>query len=137
MFGGCPRLPIVIAMTVALGATWGLPTSPASATQAAPYLSHIAGSLRASSPGTEGKIWWVSKDNTLPPGWLLQTPNCWGQLQCSQSPPGGAEILRRMTQLIASAHHSVDIAELYQAYGLDSEAIIDAAARACLYARRS
>jgi phosphatidylserine/phosphatidylglycerophosphate/cardiolipin synthase-like enzyme len=114
MFGGCPRLPIVIAMTVALGATWGLPTSQASATQATPYLSHIAASLRATSPGTEGKIWWVSKDNTLPPGWLLQTPNCWGQLQCSQSPPGGAEILRRMTQLIASAHHSVDIAELYQ-----------------------
>lgn len=88
--------------------------SPSGATPATPYLDNIAATLRSSSPGTEGKIWWVSKDSSLPPGWLLQTPNCWAELQCSQPPPGGAAIVQRMAHLIATARESVDIAELYQ-----------------------
>jgi phosphatidylserine/phosphatidylglycerophosphate/cardiolipin synthase-like enzyme len=88
--------------------------SPSVATPATPYLDDIAATLRASSPGTEGKIWWVSKHSSLPPGWLLQTPNCWAQLQCSQPPPGGAAILQRMAYLISTARESVDFAELYE-----------------------
>jgi phosphatidylserine/phosphatidylglycerophosphate/cardiolipin synthase-like enzyme len=94
----------------------GVPLSPsvAGASEPTPYLDAVAGNLRVASPGTEGKIWWVSHDSVLPPGWLLQTPNCWEQLQCSQPPPGGEAFLKRMVHLISTARESVDIAELYQ-----------------------
>lgn len=108
------RLRTLLAVTVVLCAACGLSPSLASATPATPYLDFVAATLRASSPGTEGKIWWVSRDSVLPPSWLLQTPNCWGQLQCSQPPPGGAKFLERMAYLISTARESVDIAELYQ-----------------------
>ena len=113
-FAAGRRAGAVIAVTVMLGAACGLSSWVADATAATPYLDSVAASLRASSPGTEGKIWWVSKDSSLPPGWLLQTPNCWGQLQCSQPPPGGNAILQRMAYLISTARESVDFAELYQ-----------------------
>jgi phosphatidylserine/phosphatidylglycerophosphate/cardiolipin synthase-like enzyme len=95
----------------------GVPLSPSVAgAQPAtpPYLDFVARTLRDSSPGTEGKIWWVSNHSVLPPSWLLQTPNCWEQLQCSQPPPGGEAFVKRMAHLISTARESVDIAELYQ-----------------------
>ena len=88
-------------------------SSPPSAA-ATPYLDFVAATLHASSPGTEGKIWWVSRDSVLPPGWLLQTPDCWGVLRCSEPPAGGAKFLERMAYLISTARESVDVAELYQ-----------------------
>ncbi len=108
------RLVSALAVTTGLYVGCGLAPSLARAAPPTPYLGYVAANLRASSPGTEGKIWWVSRDSALPAGWLLQTPNCWGQVQCGQPPPGGASILQRMASLIASARESVDIAELYQ-----------------------
>jgi phosphatidylserine/phosphatidylglycerophosphate/cardiolipin synthase-like enzyme len=113
-FAARRRLRTLIAVMVVLGATCGLSPSLAGATEATPYLDWVAATLRASSPGTEGKIWWVSKDSVLPPGWLLQTPNCWEQLECSKPPPGGAAIVQRMVDLISTARESVDFAELYE-----------------------
>jgi phosphatidylserine/phosphatidylglycerophosphate/cardiolipin synthase-like enzyme len=103
----------VIAVTVVL-VVCGLLPSVAGASATPPYLDFVARTLRDDSPGTEGKIWWVSNNSVLPPGWLLQTPNCWAELQCSQPPPGGAKILERMAHLISTARESVDFAELYQ-----------------------
>jgi hypothetical protein len=78
-----------------------------------PYLDHVAKELEARAPGTKGKVWWISQRNTLPPGWLLQTPNCWGFLACSQPPPGANAFLRRVTEMIAGAQVSVDFSGLY------------------------
>ena len=54
----------------------------------------------------------MTQGNELPSGWLLQTLNCWGQSQCTEPPPGQKQILERMTELIARAKVSVDIADL-------------------------
>ncbi len=54
----------------------------------------------------------MTHGNELPSGWLLQTLNCWGQSQCTEPPPGQKQILERMTELIARAKVSVDIADL-------------------------
>jgi phosphatidylserine/phosphatidylglycerophosphate/cardiolipin synthase-like enzyme len=104
----------VITVTVVLWVVCGLLPSVAGASATPPYLDFVARTLRDASPGTEGKIWWVSNHSVLPRGWLLQTPNCWEELQCSQPPPGGAKILERMAHLISTARESVDFAELYQ-----------------------
>ena len=54
----------------------------------------------------------MTQGNELPSGWLLQTLNCWGQSQCSEPPPGQKKILDRITELVARAKVSVDIADL-------------------------
>jgi phosphatidylserine/phosphatidylglycerophosphate/cardiolipin synthase-like enzyme len=115
------RIRMLVAAAVVLGTTWALlgttwvlPPSQARQTSTRPYLDYIERTLMIDTPRTESRIWWTSFENILPPGWLLQTLNCWGQVQCSQPPPGGAAILQRMVQLIATARRSVDIAELYQ-----------------------
>lgn len=108
------RIRIFIAVILVIGVALTVAPSRAGAVAPSPYLDQVAATLRADSPGTEGKIWWISRDSSLPPGWLLQTPNCWSAPQCSQPPPGGAAILKRMTELVAGARLSVDIAELYQ-----------------------
>ncbi len=115
------RTPSAVAVAVAVvrSAACGVWPAPAGATAATPYLDYVARALRANSPGTEGKVWWLSRDSALPPGWLLQTPNCWSHAECSQPPPGGAVILQRMAYLISTARASVDIAELYQLSATD------------------
>ncbi len=79
----------------------------------APYLNTIANYLRMRAPGTENRIWWFSQGNTLPPGWLLQTPDCWGVTKCANPPAGGRRFLQTVSTMIAGAKRSVDIAELY------------------------
>ena len=59
-FAARRRLRTLIAVMVVLGATCGLSPAVAGASAATPYLDFVAVTLRASSPGTEGKIWWVS-----------------------------------------------------------------------------
>jgi phosphatidylserine/phosphatidylglycerophosphate/cardiolipin synthase-like enzyme len=85
----------------------------------ADYLGHIRDVLRKRSPGTEGEVWWLRHGNVLPgpsagvpQGWLLQTPNCWGQTECTQPPPGGRAFLTKLEQMVAFAKKSVDIADL-------------------------
>jgi phosphatidylserine/phosphatidylglycerophosphate/cardiolipin synthase-like enzyme len=81
---------------------------------ATPHIDAVAHELNHRSPGTEGKVWWISHGNSLPGDWLLQTPNCWGQLQCGTDlPPGAGPILSRITQMVAGAQRSVDFAGLW------------------------
>ena len=77
------------------------------------HLDAVATALRQRAPGTEGKVWWISRGNSLPAGWLLQTPNCWGRLSCSVPPPGGVQFLQRITELISQARASIDLAGLF------------------------
>src|SRR5262245_48994307 len=88
-----------------------------------PHLEYIRDVLRARSPGTETNVWWLRRGNVLPEppafkvSWLLQTVNCWGQLECSKPPPGGKTFLEKVTDLAAVARKSVDIAHLHQLGG--------------------
>jgi phosphatidylserine/phosphatidylglycerophosphate/cardiolipin synthase-like enzyme len=95
---------------VAAVVLWAAPAALAAPT---PYLDAVAAQLRARAPGTENRIWWISQGNTLPQGWLLQTPDCWGNVTCGQPPPGGQRFLNATTGMIANAKRSVDIADLY------------------------
>jgi phosphatidylserine/phosphatidylglycerophosphate/cardiolipin synthase-like enzyme len=76
------------------------------------HLTSIAKTLRDRSPGTEGKVWWMTDGNQFPSDWLLQTPDCWGKSDCGQPPPGQKRILEKMKDMIASAKHGVDLTEL-------------------------
>jgi phosphatidylserine/phosphatidylglycerophosphate/cardiolipin synthase-like enzyme len=96
------------ALTVAAG--------PARATDlpATPHIDAVSHALDERNPGTQGKVWWLSRHNTLPPNWLLQTPDCWGEPTCGEGlPPGAAPILKRITQMISGARRSVDISGLW------------------------
>src|SRR3979411_2457060 len=103
-FGGLFASALVVVMV------WALPVGTASADPATPYLDDIARVLNQRSPGTQGKVWWLSKGNVIPapsapsPGWLLQTVDCWGKPACgSQPPPGGKAFLKKMEEMIATA----------------------------------
>jgi phosphatidylserine/phosphatidylglycerophosphate/cardiolipin synthase-like enzyme len=101
-----------------------VPTAASAAST--PYLNRVAATLRQRSPGTEGKLWWISRGNTLPTGWLLQTPDCWGQLACLEPPPGGEVFLSRITDVVSRARVSVDFAGLFPPpMGLFREAIVE------------
>lgn len=112
---------LVLAAMAGLLASQTLARRPAQqsvrASAATPYLDAVANTLRDRSPGTEGRAWWLSTENELPSDWLLQTPDCWGQSECSVPPPGGNRVLGRMREMIASARKFVDIAELYEQGG--------------------
>lgn len=110
-----------MALIFAVVGLWALPSVAFGA--GTPYLDAIAHDLNNRLPGTQNETWWFTRGNELrtpeksrfTPGWLLQTPNCWGQPRCS--PNMGQEVfLGRTTEAIASAHKSVDIAELYQQF---------------------
>jgi phosphatidylserine/phosphatidylglycerophosphate/cardiolipin synthase-like enzyme len=109
---------LTLAAVVVVG--WTLPVGATSADPATPYLDQIARVLNQRSPGTQGKVWWLSKGNELPqpsagsPGWLLQTVDCWGKSACGKPPPGGVSFVRKIEEMVAIARKSVDIAGLYQ-----------------------
>ena len=97
-----------------LGAACGLSSWVADATAATPYLDSVAASLRASSPGTEGKIWWVSEGQQPTAGLAAPDPELLGAVEMQPAAAGGNAILQRMAYLISTARESVDFAELYQ-----------------------
>jgi phosphatidylserine/phosphatidylglycerophosphate/cardiolipin synthase-like enzyme len=101
---------VVVAAAIAASSLCAPAGALASST---PHLDYVARYLRARAPGTEGKVWWISYGNTLPAGWLLQTPNCWGRLTCGVPPPGGDVFLQRITALVSNARVSVDFAGLF------------------------
>ena len=109
----------LLSLAAVLIGAYALPVAAAQADPPTPYLDQIVAELKDRSPGTEGKVWWLSKGNELPqptassPGWLLQSVDCWGKPSCGQPPPGGVSFLRKMDELIAVARKSIDIAELY------------------------
>jgi phosphatidylserine/phosphatidylglycerophosphate/cardiolipin synthase-like enzyme len=110
----------------------------ATALPATPHIDAVSHALDERNPGTQGKVWWMSRRNTLPANWLLQTPNCWGQTTCGQGlPPGAAPILSRMTQMIAGARRSVDITGLWPPPdGRFRDAIVDGLRQAVAAGRK-
>jgi hypothetical protein len=84
-------------------------------TSCTPHIDAVAGALRDRNPDTEGKVWGISQGNTLPAGWLLQTPNCWGKANCGKGPlpPSAKAITDRITQMISGAQKSVDFSGLW------------------------
>ena len=80
-----------------------------------PHIDAVASALGDRNPGTQGKVWWLSKNNTLPADWLLQTPLCWGEGGCGSGPlpPSAKPMLSRITDMIAGAQKSVDFSGLW------------------------
>lgn len=91
-------------------------------------LDQVVAALRRVSPQTEGTVWQDTAGNALPGDideWFLQTPRCWGSVDCSD-PVGTEELLRQLSDLIASAEVSVDITTLFPyADGGWLDAIVD------------
>lgn len=113
----------VVSAAIAVGAL-GLPAGAGASST--PHLDYVAVALRHHAPGTEGKVWRITHGNTLPANWLLQTPNCWGELNCGQPPPGGRVFLDRITQMLSGAQISVDFAGLFPPpNGLFRQAIVN------------
>ncbi len=106
-----PMLRVMAAMLAA--SVFAAASAGVAAARATPHLDAVASALNHRAPGTEDKVWWMTRGNTLPAGWLLQTPNCWGGLSCSVPPPGGAAFLKRIAELISRARVSVDFAGLF------------------------
>ncbi|MEV4924254.1 phospholipase D-like domain-containing protein [Streptomyces roseoverticillatus] len=95
-----------------------LPATPASAdSSGTPHLDAVEQALRQVSPGLEGHVWERTAGNALdapagdPAGWLLQTPGCWGDANCTER-PGTKRLLARMTENISKATRTVDISTL-------------------------
>lgn len=95
-----------------------LPAAPAFADgSATPHLDSIEQTLRQVSPGLEGTVWERTDGNKLdasdgdPAGWLLQTPECWGDASCADR-PGTKRLLAKMTENISKAKRTVDISTL-------------------------
>ncbi|KJK57826.1 phospholipase D-like domain-containing protein [Saccharothrix sp. ST-888] len=84
---------------------------------ATPHLDSVEEALRQVSPGLEGSVWQRTSGNALdapagdPGGWLLQTPGCWGDANCTDR-PGTRALLAKMTENIAGATRTVDISTL-------------------------
>lgn len=82
-----------------------------------PHLDAVEQMLRQVSPGLEGTVWQRTSGNSLdapaddPAGWLLQTPNCWGDPTCADR-VGTDKLLAKMTANIAAATRTVDISTL-------------------------
>ncbi|MFB7666991.1 phospholipase [Kitasatospora sp. NPDC056138] len=93
------------------------PASGTAARTATPHLDSVEGTLRQVSPGLEGSVWQRTSGNALdapagdPGGWLLQTPGCWGDANCTDR-PGTRALLAKMTENIAGATRTVDISTL-------------------------
>ncbi|MFD7587417.1 phospholipase [Kitasatospora sp. NPDC059811] len=94
-----------------------IPAPAAPAATDTPHLDAVEQTLRQVSPGLEGTVWQRTGGNNLdapagdPAGWLLQTPNCWGDPNCTDR-TGSEKLLAKMTANIAGATRTVDISTL-------------------------
>jgi phosphatidylserine/phosphatidylglycerophosphate/cardiolipin synthase-like enzyme len=106
---------------------------------ATPHLDAVASALRERNPDTEGKIWGLSADNSLPGTWLLQTPDCWSPTGCGDGPqpPSAKPITERMTQIVAGAQKSVTLSGLWPPPdGIIRQAIVDGLKQAVAAGRK-
>ena len=82
-----------------------------------PLLEQLRAQLAKSDPGGAyaGITYDLTQGNTLPPDWIVQTPNAWG-LKANALPKGHSEWLAQLVHdLIASARQRVDISLLQPA----------------------
>jgi phosphatidylserine/phosphatidylglycerophosphate/cardiolipin synthase-like enzyme len=107
---------VFVAMLAALPAAFAIadePPAERAAASTAPHLDAVEQALRGVSPGLEGSVWQRTSGNSLDaqPGWLLQTPGCWGDATCADR-PGTQRLLATITANISQATRTVDISTL-------------------------
>ena len=80
-----------------------------------PHIDQVAAYLNKRSPGTQGKLWWITTGNTLPQNWLLQTPNCWGHSGACDNgnKPGYDLMFDTIQRMVGEARSFVDITSLW------------------------
>ncbi len=96
-----------------------------------PHLDAVEAQLRNLAPGSEGIVWErtlgnnISGNGTNGGGWLLQSPDCWGDADCSKAV--GAQTLADTIYMdIAAATQWVDITTLVTyPDGIFQEAIVN------------
>ena len=93
----------------------GAAPAPVAPPHIAAVIQAIEQSASQGGVNLEGKAWQLTQGNALsdaPSGnWLLQTPNCWGDPQCSPA-QGQTHFLQALTQEISTAQTLVDITGL-------------------------
>lgn len=93
----------------------GAATRGSESAASTPYLNQVVAAIRNSQmpggPNLEGSAWQLTQGNQLPHGWLLQTPDCWGDPRCAHA-PGMAHLVDTMVKEIATAKTEVDITGL-------------------------
>ena len=93
----------------------GAATRGSESAASTPYLDQVVAAIRNSQlpggPNLEGSAWQLTQGNQLPRGWLLQTPDCWGDPRCAHA-PGMAHLVDTMVKEIAAAKTEVDITGL-------------------------
>ncbi len=84
-------------------------------TAATPHLDFVEDRLRELAPGSEGSVWERTQGNSINgyqgETWLLQSPNCWGQSDCSNA-QGAQKLADAIYNDIANAEQWVDITTL-------------------------
>jgi phosphatidylserine/phosphatidylglycerophosphate/cardiolipin synthase-like enzyme len=92
-----------------------------------PHLDAVTEQLNARAPYTDtAGIWKLTYENTLPQGWLLQTPDCWGRDSCARAEVRTFKpMLERMRAIVGGAQRSVDIANLGKPNGRFLDAILE------------
>lgn len=92
------------------------PAGTAAAQEPSPDpLDRVVDTLRTTSPGTEGSVWFDTSGNRLqgpPEQWWLQSPRCWGQPDCATR-PGTEELLAQLRDTVAAATTSIDLTTLW------------------------
>lgn len=85
------------------------------ATAATPHLDFVEDRLRELAPGSEGFVWERTQGNNINgfqgDTWLLQSPNCWGQADCSNA-TGAQELADAIYNDLAQAQQWIDITTL-------------------------
>jgi len=83
---------------------------------ATPHLDAVQAALKAKAPGFAGVLWNRTATNSVAGdlgsgAWVLQTPDCWGQVACA-TPAGIERFLHALHDDLSAAEHIVDITTL-------------------------
>lgn len=93
----------------------GAATPGSGSAASTPYLNQVVAAIGNSQipggPNLEGSAWQLTQGNQLPSGWLLQTPDCWGDPRCAHA-PGTAHLVDTIEKEIGGAKSEVDITGL-------------------------
>ena len=113
-------LKIVISVSFVFSATLVLADTP--------HLDAVEKQIRTLAPGSEGEIWERTGGNEITGnfrgGWLLQSPNCWGDAACSGS-RGAQTLADTIYEDISQAQEWIDITTLVTyPDGIFQEAIV-------------
>ncbi|MCG8672897.1 MAG: hypothetical protein MI867_26100 [Pseudomonadales bacterium] len=100
----------------------------AGAIASTPHLDYVEDQLRNLAPGSEGSVWERTTGNDIAgyqgADWLLQSPNCWGEIDCQQA-PGAQQLADAIYQDLANAQEWIDITTLVTyPDGIFQEAIV-------------